>query len=80
MPEYRFKDKNTGKTWTEFMSISQRTELLEVSPHIEQLVHGFPRIVRGVNSFGHKKTLDTDFKSKLKAIKKANPGSTIQVP
>jgi len=79
MPEYRFKDKNTGKTWLKTMKISELDLFLEALPHVEQMVHGAPMIVRGVNTFGHKRTLDTDFKSKLKAIKKANPGSTINV-
>jgi len=37
-------------------------------------------IVSGINTFGHKRTVDTDFRSKLKAIKKANPKSDMFVP
>jgi hypothetical protein len=77
MPEYKFKNHTTGKTWLETMTISQRTEFLAENPDVEQLVHGAPRLVRQVNSFGHKLKPDDEFRSKLKAIKKANPGSTI---
>jgi hypothetical protein len=36
MPVYTFKDKSTGKVWDEFMSISERDDLLANNPHIEQ--------------------------------------------
>lgn len=77
MPEYKFKDHKTGRVWKEFLTISQRDQLLEGFPHIEQLVYGAPRIVSGVNTFGSKLKPDDEFRSKLKAIKKANPGSKI---
>ena len=80
MPTYTFLNKNTGNEWTEIMSISSRTEFLEKNPHVEQLVNGAPAVVSGINTFGHKRTVDTDFRSKLKAIKKANPGSGMFVP
>jgi hypothetical protein len=73
VPEYKFHNKKTGKTWKEWMTISARDEFVK-NPDIEQLVFGAPRLVTRHGS-GFK--LDTDFKSKLKAIKKANPGSTI---
>jgi len=78
MPEYLFLDHNTGKEWKEWMGISQADEYLANNPHIERLVHGAPRIVAHVNTFGHKRKPNDDFRSKLKAIKKANPGSTIE--
>jgi len=34
MPTYTFLDKNTGKEWTETMSISSRTEFLEKNPNV----------------------------------------------
>ncbi len=77
MPYYKFHDTKTGRVWEEFLTISQRDLFLEGMPHIEQLVHGCPRIVSGVNTFGSKLKPDDEFRSKLKEIKKANPGSTI---
>ena len=79
MPTYTFRDKNTGKEWTEELSISSRTEFLEKNPHVEQ-APCMPMVVSGINTFGHKRTVDTDFRSKLKAIKKANPKSNMFVP
>lgn len=73
MPEYLFKDKNTGKEWTEWMSISERTEYLEKNPHIEQLVFGFPGM--GYNTVTRKP--DQWFRDKLSDIKKKHPKSTI---
>jgi hypothetical protein len=72
MPEYRFKNKTTNKVWNEWMTISQCDEFVK-DPNIEQMVFGSPRIVRGV---GSPKTA-ASFKEKLKQIKKANRGSTI---
>ena len=76
MPEYRFRNKKTGKTWTEWLTFSGREEVLK-DENIEQLVNGFPRIVSNVNTFGSKLKPDDEFRSRLKQIKKKNPGSTI---
>jgi hypothetical protein len=79
MPTYRFRDKTTGKTWTDFMTISARDELL-LDENIEQLVNGAPMIVSKVGRFGHRVRPDDAFRDKLKEIKKANPKSTIDIP
>ena len=42
MPEYLFKNKETGEEWLEWMGISERTKFLEDNPRVEQLVHGCP--------------------------------------
>ncbi len=73
IPEYKFRDRTTNKSWTAWHTISERDEIVK-DPNIEQMVHGSPRIV---TTTGYKPKIDTDFKSKLKAIKKSNPGSTI---
>ena len=75
MPEYRFKDKTTGKSWLEWMTISERDEFTK-NPNIEQMVHGAPRIV---SSTGTHFKVDSDFRSKLKSIKKNNPGSKFNI-
>lgn len=73
MPEYKFKNKNTGKEWLEWLTISQRTEFLEANPHIEQKVHGFPGFVDTVRL--ERTTPDESFKDLLGQIKKNNIGS-----
>ncbi len=73
MPEYKFRDRTTNKSWTAWHTISERDEIVK-DPNIEQMVHGSPRIVTSV---GGKPKIANEFKSKLKDIKKANPGSTI---
>jgi hypothetical protein len=74
MPTYLFVNHQTGKEWTDFMSISARDEFLAANPHVEQLVYGAPRIVSMV---GTKPKIDDAFRDKLKEIKKRNPRNTI---
>lgn len=38
MPTYSFRDKNTGKCFDEFMSISELDKYLEENPHLEKLL------------------------------------------
>lgn len=38
MPTYSFKDKNTGKEFDAFMSISELDKFLEDNPHLEKLI------------------------------------------
>lgn len=73
MPTYKFKDKNTKKTWTEFMGISEAETYLLDNPHIERLVHGAPMITR----FGGNQKPDSGFRDRLKEIKKKHRRSNI---
>ena len=59
------------------MTISARDEFLAANPDVEQLVNGSPMLVSKVGDFGYKRKPDDAFREKLKAIKKAHPGSTI---
>ena len=36
MPNYNFRDTNTGKEWVENLSMLEREEFLSKNPHIEQ--------------------------------------------
>jgi len=77
LPNYKFKNHQTGETWIESMGISDADKFLAECPHIERLVHGAPMIVTGIHQFGHKKKPDSGFRDVLKNIKKRNPRNTI---
>jgi hypothetical protein len=66
MPTYNFLNKDTGKEFEEYMSISQLESYLSENPHIEQLVSGAPLISSGR---GMKKP-DNGFRDLLKDMKK----------
>lgn len=73
MPTYKFKNKQTGKQWTELMSISEMEKLLASDNNLELMVHGAPMI-------GHRtltKKPDSGFRDVLKTIKKKHRGSKI---
>jgi hypothetical protein len=59
------------------MGISEADKFLEANPHIERLVNGAPGLITRMGDFGYKRKPDDAFRDKLKAVKKANPGSTI---
>ena len=69
MPTYKFKNKDTGEIWTEFMGISAADKYLEENPHIERMVNGAPMIHSGVGLGGGLK-VDNGFNDILKNIKK----------
>ncbi len=74
MPQYKFHDKNTKKTWLEWMSISERTKFLEENPHIEQLVHGAPGLADPMRIGGTSVSKPSNgFRDVLKEVKKRHP-------
>jgi len=73
MPNYRFKDKNTGDEWEEFMGISAADEYLKENPHIERMVNGVPGLASGVMS-GNRSKPDDSFRDMLKEMKKKTSG------
>ena len=77
MPDYTFRRRSTGEEWTDFISISERRELLDSDPDIEQLVTGAPLIGDPIR-LGRIKP-DDGFRERLGEIKKAHPGSTMNV-
>lgn len=82
MPEYLFHDKNTGKEWKEWMSISERSQYLEDNPHIEQLVFGCPpKAVDPMKLMGTNVSRPSSgFNDILKEVKKKHPlGEGIRV-
>ena len=71
MPIYEFRDKETGETWEEFLSMSAKEEYLAENPHAE-LVIGAPAFISGIAGVTHKN--DDGFKDLLNRIGNANPG------
>jgi DNA-binding cell septation regulator SpoVG len=69
VPNYLFKNKDTGEQWEEFMGISAADKYLEENPHIERMVNGFPGMTS--SAMGASKTKpDEGFRDVLREIKK----------
>lgn len=71
MPTYTFKRISTEEVWTEFMSMSDREELLK-DPDIEQVIAA-PSIISGVT-----KKPDDGFNDVLKRIKSHHHRSVVR--
>lgn len=74
MPIYEFRDKETGETWEEFLSMSAKDEYLAENPHAE-LVIGAPALISGIAGMTHKN--DSGFNDLLNRIGNANPNSPL---
>lgn len=74
MPIYEFRDKETGETWEEFLSISGKDEYLVANPHTE-IVIGAPAFISGIAGVTHK--TDSGFNDLLNRIGSANPASPL---
>jgi hypothetical protein len=74
MPIYEFRDKKTGETWEEFLSISGKDEYLKTHLHAE-LVIGAPALISGISGVTHK--TDGGFNDLLNRIGNANPISPL---
>tara|TARA_Y100000294_G_scaffold3115_1_gene3312 strand:- start:27 stop:332 length:306 start_codon:yes stop_codon:yes gene_type:complete len=70
MPTYDFEDTKTGKTFTEFMSMSEKDKYLKKNKHIKQCLNKI-NIVGGV---GGMKT-DQGWKENMSRIAEAHPTS-----
>lgn len=75
MPEYKFRNKDSGEEWLQWLTISERTALLDANPHVEQMIHGFPKYQDTVR-LGRTKP-DESFRDLLSQLKKNNRGSNI---
>jgi hypothetical protein len=71
VPNYTFKDTNTGKIWIEEFKISEKEQYLKENPHIQQI------ITSGMPTVREKLQTDSGWRDMLGRIKKANRGSTI---
>lgn len=74
MPIYEFRDKETGETWEEFLSMSGKDEYLKNNQHAE-LVIGAPALISGIAGVTHK--TDGGFNDLLNRIGNANPTSPL---
>lgn len=74
MPTYTFFNKETGEEWTEFMSISERDELLK-NNNIEQKIS--IAAICDPTRVGITSKPDNGFRDVLKKIKRNFRGSSI---
>ena len=70
MPTYQFKNKKTGRSYSKFMSISEKETYLEQNPHIQQKV-GSINIISGTGGIKN----DGGWKELQSKIAERNPGS-----
>lgn len=70
MPTYTFLNTDTGESFTEIMSMSEREEYLASNPHIQQQIVSAPSLGDPIR-LGLRKP-DNGFRDRLKEIKKAH--------
>jgi len=70
MPTYDFEDTKTGKTFTEFMSMSEKDKYLKKNKHIKQCLNKI-NIVGGVGGMKN----DQGWKENMSRIAEAHPTS-----
>ena len=75
MPTYKFYNKNTGKEFIEFMTISERDAYLAANPNLEQRVHGAPMI--SSHRGGDRAKPDGGFTEVLQNIAEHHPQSPL---
>lgn len=75
MPTYKFYNSKTGEEETHFLHISQLDNFKLENPHLKQMVHGIPGFL-GV--YNPQKKMSSDFKDRLKEIKRDYKDSTIK--
>jgi len=71
MPQYGFRNKNTGEEWIQRMGISEMEQFILDNPHIETFPNGAPMLHSGRGLGGGLK-VDNGFNDLLKTIKKGN--------
>jgi len=75
MPTYTFIDNNTGDTFDEFMSMSDRKKYLKENPHISQVPVAFAFVGDHIMGVGPK--VDGGFKERMEQIANAHPSSPL---
>lgn len=66
MPTYKFRNKDTGEEFEQFMGISARDKFLVDNPNLESLVNGAPMMMDPVRAGVRK--VDSGFKEVLQKI------------
>lgn len=75
MPTYRFRDKDTGQEFDQFMSISAKEDFLKSNVNYEQVIQG---AMLGDSVRLGVRTNDNGFKEVLSRINSANPRSNLK--
>ncbi len=73
LPNYTFKNLNTGEEFTVSMTMADRETYLTQNPHLEQLIVSAP-------AFSSRAAMgkpDDSFRDVLRSIKRRNPRSNI---
>ena len=73
MPNYNFKNTETGEEFEEFFTNTNREKYLEENPHIQQL----PSLFSMVGGHGDRIKNDGGWKDNMSRIAEANPGSPL---
>ena len=77
MPTYQFRNKETGEVSEQFMKMADKDQFLQDNPNLEAVFLEAPPLGDPVR-LGIRK-VDSGFKEVLQKIKRANPGSTLDV-
>jgi hypothetical protein len=77
MPTYTFKNKETGETFDQFMTIASREQFLKENPNLETIISGAPMMMDPVRAGVRK--VDNGFKEVLQKIHSRTPGSKLDL-
>lgn len=70
MPNYQFKNNETGEEFEELMSWNEKVKFLEENPHITSIITA-PQIISGTGNFNSK--VPDWHKDNMKEMKKIHP-------
>jgi hypothetical protein len=77
MPTYTFRNKETGETFDQFMTIASREQFLKENPNLETIISGAPMMMDPVRAGVRK--VDNGFKEVLQKIHSRTPGSKLDL-
>ncbi len=77
MPTYTFRNKETGETFDQFMTIASREQFLKENPNLETIISGASMMMDPVRAGVRK--VDNGFKEVLQKIHSRTPGSKLDL-
>lgn len=77
MPNYNFRNTETGEEWTEFMGMDAKEEYLKNNPKIEQMLSAPPPMLDAVR-MGREKPDSTFSKYILGKVRETNPLGNVE--
>jgi hypothetical protein len=77
MPNYNWKNKKTGKTWTEFMTMAEADELEASNPNVVRMPNTPAALIPPEKLDASRKKPPADFRERLTAIKRSHYKSSI---